>query len=115
MMKSFFLVTILFITGLLGPSVWAEDALQVTIAWKNVDTSRKIQLEKGPAITGPFVLLVQLDANTTSYLDAKNAPGDKACYRMAYFDAATVGPYSPPKCKTFAATVTSPPATVTVK
>jgi hypothetical protein len=100
---------------LMAVPVWAVDSLQTTVAWKNVDTSRKIQLEKGPATTGPFMILAQLEANTTSYLDTKNAPGEKACYRMAYFDDAGFGPFSTPKCKTFTVTSTSPPSTVTVK
>ncbi|MGH9932310.1 MAG: hypothetical protein ACREA9_24170 [Pyrinomonadaceae bacterium] len=95
--------------------VFAAEPLQVTIAWKNVDTSRNIRLEKGPETTGPFVSLAQLAAGTSSYVDATNEPGTKACYRMAYYDAINMGPFSTPKCKTFTAAPTSPPSTITVK
>jgi hypothetical protein len=92
--------------------VFASGTLQVKLTWMNTDQSSQIQVEKGPASTGPFVFLAKLDPGTTSYVDATNAAGDKACYRMAYWNGAALGSYTTPKCKTFSLIPPTKPGTV---
>lgn len=89
--------------------------LPAQLDWSNTDTADTIQVEKGPALTGPFTVLNILPANTATYLDGTNSAGTLACYKVAYKSSSGIGPYAGPVCKTFPAIPSQAPASFTVK
>lgn len=104
-----------FMLCVVASFVLAAGSLQVKLTWMNPDHTNQIQLEKGPTSTGPFVFLAMLDPETTSYLDTTNTAGTKACYRMAYYSGANLGPYTTPKCHTFPLTPVTKPGSLTIQ
>jgi hypothetical protein len=112
-MKEILSVAVLLLSFIAGP-VFAG-TLPAQLTWTNTDANDSIQIEKGPALTGNFAAINQVVPGTTGYTDATNAPGDTACYRVAYFNTSGIGPYAGPVCKTFPALPAQAPATFTVK
>ena len=93
----------------------ASGTLPAQLDWINSDTLNPIQIEKGSALSGPFTKIVTVPAGTITDTDATNAPGDTACYRVAYANPSGVGPYAGPVCKTFPTIPVQSPGTFTVK
>lgn len=86
------------------------------LEWSNpVDVTDQIRVEKSGSITMPFTKLTDLSANSLTYTDATNGPGDTACYKIAYFNSSGLGPYAGPVCKIFPTVPGQSPATFTVK
>ena len=101
------LVLILPLTSFAG-------TLPATIAWTNTDTVDGVQIEKSNAPVGTFTTIKQIAALSITFTDPTNAPGDTACYRVAYFNTSGVGPYAGPVCKAFPTVPNQTPAGVTV-
>jgi hypothetical protein len=98
------------------PSLALAGTLPAQLDWANpVDTTDSIQVEKGSALAGPFAIIKQVAPGVTTYTDATNAPGETACYRVAYDNTSGVGPYAGPVCKTFQAIPSATPTPFTVK
>lgn len=108
------IVSLMVVVGLMiGGGVVAQSAgtLSATLTWQNTETTDGIQIEKSANIAGTYTIIKQTAANVTTYVDATNAAGDTACYRIAYFNTSGVGPYAGPVCKTFPIVPTQAPAT----
>lgn len=99
---------------LAGVNPTQAGTLQATVNWSNPDMTNGIRLEKAAVATGPFTLLALLGATSSVYNDATNAPGDKVCYRLAYYNAVGTGTFSAPACSTFPTNPTGIPGSVTV-
>lgn len=108
-------LAVLMVMGL--PSIsFAAGILPADLVWSNpVDTVNGIQVEKGSIASGPFVMLSQVPAGSTAYHDGTNGAGETACYRVAYFNTAGVGPYSPTVCKNFPLLPTAAPVGFSVR
>jgi hypothetical protein len=90
--------------------VGMASALDAVLEWTNTATTYGIQVEKSTSINGTYVLLHQTAPNVSTYTDSSNAPGDVACYRVAYFNASGVGPRTGGVCKSFPTVPTQTPA-----
>ena len=89
--------------------------LPATLDWTNPDIVNGLQVEKSNSATGTFTSIKQLPAKTITFTDATNAPGDTACYRVAYFNTSGMSPYAGPVCKTFPASPQTAPSSLTIK
>lgn len=115
--KTVWPVALFWVLFLLGMSIyaWADGTLPAVLTWHNTDNTMQVQVEKSAASTGPFELLTQLSPGTITYTDATNAPGQKACYRLRYFNGAAQGSPTTAKCKTFSLTPTVKPSSEVVQ
>lgn len=75
--------------------------LTAVLTWQNSDTTDAVQIDRGPASTGPFAKLSTVPAGVLTYTDATNNPGDTVCYRVENFNSSGNGPSSNVACKTF--------------
>lgn len=106
---------VLWVVCILWSLAAVAGTLSSDLTWQNTDLNNKIQVEKSNNATGIYTVIAQPAAGSTGYSDATNAPGDTACYRVAYFNLSGVGPYAGPVCKTFPALPSQAPASLTVK
>jgi hypothetical protein len=111
----FLSIAIFVVVVLLSAVPLSAGTLQSHLDWTNTDTTNGIWVDKGPTLTGPFNMLVQLPAGTITYTDSTNAPGQTSCYRVAYFNVSGIGSWAGPVCKTFVPISSQTPGTFTVK
>lgn len=94
---------------LLGMATGAEAAPKAVITWTDNSTGEEFfELQKAPALAGPWSAFAKTGANVISAEDTNVVAGQTVCYRVRAGTSAVVTAFSVGKCATAPNTLAVP-------
>ena len=87
----------------------AEAAPKAVVTWSDTSTGEEFfEVQKGPALAGPFTAFAKTGPNVTSIEDTTVSVGQQVCYRVRAGAGTIVTAWSPAKCATAPNTLAVP-------